>query len=372
MMGPVSDDLGARLRRRIEDAGPITFAEFMESALYDPEDGFFEGGSRHESGGAVGPDGDFVTSPHVSPLFGALLSRLVEDMRARLGNPDPFTVVEVGAGDGTLARPLADGLAETETAELVLVERTARHRESLAALASSLPCPARVVATISELEPGSVTGCVLANEVLDNLPFRRVRRGPRGPAEVCVGVEDGALTLVELPPSSPEASAAARNLPEGGEALVPTGAYELLAGIDAALERGFVVLIDYPSAAGDAEVHGYRKHRPVANVLAGPGTSDVTAGVDFDDVARFAEGCGFRSLGWVTQRDLLLALGYRVEMDRLLARQGDLLNEERGGEAARVFSERSRATLLVDAGGLGGFRALCLGKGVSSHPGPWA
>ena len=153
---------------------------------------------------------------------------------------------------------------------------------------------------------------------------------------------------------------------------MPTGAYELLAGIDAALDRGFVVLMDYAAAArrrGGARVSG---HRPVADVLAGPGTSDVTAGVDFDDVARFAEGCGFRSWGWVTQRDLLLALGYREEMDRLLARQGDLLNEGRGAEAARLFSERSRASLLVDAGGLGGFRALCLGKGVSSRPAPWA
>src|SRR6266550_339628 len=68
-MGPVSEDLGARLRRRIEDAGPITFAEFMESALYDPDGGFFEGGGRGESGGSVGPDGDFVTSPHASSLF---------------------------------------------------------------------------------------------------------------------------------------------------------------------------------------------------------------------------------------------------------------------------------------------------------------
>src|SRR5262249_6152161 len=116
MMGPVPDDLGARLRRRIEDAGPITFAEFMDSALYDPDGGFFERGAAE---GPVGADGAFVTGPHVSPLFGALLSRMVEDVRTRLGDPHPFTVVEVGAGDGTLARQLADGLAEP--ADLILV-----------------------------------------------------------------------------------------------------------------------------------------------------------------------------------------------------------------------------------------------------------
>jgi SAM-dependent MidA family methyltransferase len=234
-----------------------------------------------------------------------------------------------------------------------------------------MPVRTRIVATISELGPLSVTGCVLANEVLDNLPFHRVRHGPDGPLEVCVGLVDGALALVDGPPASPGTSAAARELPVGEEALVPTGAHELLDGIGAALDRGFVVLIDYAAGAGDAEVHGYRMHRPVADVLARPGTTDITAGIDFDDVARFAETRGLRSWGRVTQRELLLALGYREELDGLLARQGDLLNEGRGTEAARVFSERSRAGLLVDAGGLGGFSALCLGKGVSSPPGPW-
>ena len=139
-MEPVSDDLGARLRRRIEDAGPITFAEFMESALYDPKDGFFEGGGQGSPGGAIGTGGDFVTSPHVGSLFGILLSRLIEDARTGLGDPDPFTVVEVGAGDGTLARVLADGLAG-RGGSLALVERTARHRALLAEMALNCKVP---------------------------------------------------------------------------------------------------------------------------------------------------------------------------------------------------------------------------------------
>ena len=370
-MGRVADDLAARLRRRIEDAGPITFAEFMESALYDPEDGFFEGGGRGAPGATVGADGDFVTSPHVSPLFGALLSRLAEDVRGRLGDPDPFSVVEVGAGDGTLATALAEKLAGHGATELVLVERSARHREQLTALAPSLAVPARVVATIDELPPRSVRGFVLANEVLDNVPFHRVRRTANGPVELRVGLDGDGLALVESPPSSPEIAAAAARLPEGREAVVPSGARALLADIGGVLDRGFVVLIDYASASADAEVHGYREHRPIADVLTRPGATDVTAGVDVDELGRLADGFGFRSWGWVTQRDLLFALGYRDEMDRRLARQGELLNEGRGVEATRAFSDRSRASLLVDPGGLGGFRALCLGKRVSSPPAPW-
>jgi SAM-dependent MidA family methyltransferase len=136
-----------------------------------------------------------------------------------------------------------------------------------------------------------------------------------------------------------------------------------------ALDRGFVVLIDY--AARAADVHGYRGQRPIRDVLARPGATDITAGVDFDALERRAARYGFRSWGCVSQRDLLLSLGYREEMDRLLGRQSELLNEGRGAEASRLFSERSRASLLVDPGGLGGFRALCLAVGVEAPLPPW-
>src|SRR6266571_5224741 len=88
--------LAARLRRRIREQGPITFADFMEAALYDPEEGFY-------TRPPVGEGGHFVTSPHVSRVFGELSGRQVEQMWEALGRPEPFSIVEAGAGDGTLA-----------------------------------------------------------------------------------------------------------------------------------------------------------------------------------------------------------------------------------------------------------------------------
>jgi SAM-dependent MidA family methyltransferase len=371
MMSGMDGDLAARLRRRIEASGPITFADFMDAALYDPDGGFFEGGGRGRAGSPVGADGDFVTSPHVSPLFGTLLSRLVEDIRALLGDPPILTVIEVGAGDGTLARALATGLAHPERTELVLVERSAAHRARLAASIADFPCRARLAESTAELDPGSAVGLLLANELLDNLPFHLVRRGPAGPLEVYVGIEGTDLILIDGPPSSPQVATAGEDLPPGAQAVVPSGAGAFLGAAEEALDRGYLVLVDYAAEEEDAEVHGYRDHGVVSDVLERPGSTDVTAGVDFELVGALAESLGLRSWGTVAQRDLLLALGYGAELDRLRDRQADLLNAGRGAEATRLFSERSRATLLVDRAGLGAFRALCLGKDVDQPPGPW-
>ena len=369
----VADELGARLRRRIEDSGPITFADFMEAALYDPEGGFFEGGDGRP-GSVVGSAGDFVTSPHVGALFGTLIARLVGEARELLDGPPLFTVVEVGAGDGTLAADLAAGLTDRDAVELALVERTAAHRARLATLLPALPVRARLVGAVSELAPRSVVGCMVANELVDNLPFHRVRRQAAGPVELYVGLDGGDLALVEGPPSSSEVAEAARGLEVGQEGLLAAGARAFLAEAAEALDRGYVVLIDYPSVAsggGAGAVHGYRAHHPVNDVLARPGYTDVTVGVDFEALAEDAGAVGFRSWGSVTQRDLLRSLGYGGELDRMLRRQTELLNGGRGAEAARVFAERSRASLLIDPAGLGGFRALCLSKGVSEAPRPW-
>src|SRR2546426_10235124 len=126
---PAESELGgltALLRTRIDEGGPIPFAEFMEAALYDPEHGFY-------TRPAVGEAGHFVTSPHVSPVFGILVARQVEEFWELLGRPDPFAVIEVGAGDGTLARQILESLsAESRSATRYLaVERAAAARNAI-------------------------------------------------------------------------------------------------------------------------------------------------------------------------------------------------------------------------------------------------
>ena len=140
----------------VSDDGPIPFDRFVERALYGPE-GFYT------RGGSAGRRGDFITSPEVGPLFGAVLARYLDTTWDRLGRPDPFTVVEVGAGPGTLARSIAAASPRCAGAmHYVAVERSdvqrERHPDGIESTAA-MPC-------------GPLDGVVLANELLDNLPFR--------------------------------------------------------------------------------------------------------------------------------------------------------------------------------------------------------
>jgi SAM-dependent MidA family methyltransferase len=340
------------------EEGPLTFATFMEAALYDPEDGFY---IRH----SVGARGEFLTSPHVSGAFGALLALQVEEFWQLLDRPAGFAVVEVGAGDGTLARQVQQNLsaAARSATSYWAIERSPAAREALAASGFN------VASTLDEL-PSGLSGCVLANELLDNLPFHRLRGGKDGPSELFVGIEGAGFGLVEGPVSSEEVARLAPKLEPGEEAVVSPAAIALLDRSASALTRGYILFIDYgwPSGRAGASVHGYRAHRLEEDVLEDPGSRDITAGVDFGALALHARNRGWQAWGPVTQRDALLALGFR-EWDELARQvQVEALAQRQGTEALRAYSDRNRAGMLVRRGGLGDFLVLCVGIGGVTAP----
>jgi SAM-dependent MidA family methyltransferase len=215
-----------------------------------------------------------------------------------------------------------------------------------------------------------VVGCVIANELLDNLPFHRLRGGSDGTVELFVDVEGDGFALVEGPPSSGALLALAPVLAPGEEFVVSPATLEFVDEAEAALERGFVWVVDY-GFADDADrrsVHGYKDHRVHDELLAEPGSTDITAGVDFAAVARHARGRGLEVWGPVSQRDALLALGFRELDEQAQARQVDALDARRGVDALRIYSDRNRAGLLLSRDGLGAARVLCLGKNVAAPP----
>jgi len=348
-----------RLRTRIESSGPLTFAEFMEAALYDPDEGFY---ARNP----VGEQGEFVTSPHVSPLFGALVATQVEEFWALLGRPNPFSIVELGAGDGTLAGQILDNLSGQvlEAVRYAAVDRSSRAREALRGASVT------AVASLDELESG-FEGCMIANELFDNIPFHRVRGAADGPRELYVGLDGDRFVLIEAQVSSQRIERLARKLTQGEEAVVSPGALDLLDRAAAVLARGYVWLADYGWGGGLGEagaVHGYRQQRLVEDILTDPGSQDITVGVDFDALAAHARERGWSVWGPVTQRDALLAVGFRDRDEQARHRQVEALDSHRGIEAARIYSERNRASLLIREGGLGDFLVLCLGLGVERPP----
>jgi NADH dehydrogenase [ubiquinone] 1 alpha subcomplex assembly factor 7 len=336
------------IARTIRDEGPIPFDRFMTLALYGPG-GYYERPP-------VGADGDFVTSPHVHPVFAELLARAVVDLHGRLGSPAPFRIWEVGAGDGTLARALLERLGSLPTS-YVAVERSPGARATLSGIDGL---------TVAE-RLGDEPHVILANELLDNLPFRRLRGTDEGTREVAVTLEGDAFVEVAIEPREPTPDVAA-----GEELVVPDGALAFVDEVAARLARpGYGLLIDYGGAGEPSgPAHGYRRHRPVADLVGRPGMTDITAGVDFDLLASRAEAAGLVPFPTVTQRHALTALGFDRWIRDELRRQAELLDRRRGLEAVRTWGGRSRATLLVDPSALGRLRWLVLAT-PGLPPPPW-
>ena len=327
----MSEQVAEAIRAAIGDHGPITFAEFMQLALYGPG-GYYEDPP-------VGTGGDFVTSPHVHPVFGAMLGTAVDDLSTCLGDPAPLRVAEVGAGDGTLAAQVLGALAGRDV-EYEAIDVSAGARETLSAIGG-----VRVGDALTD-----APHVVIANELLDNLPFRRVR----GDREVRVGVSGDRFVEVETPWDGEPG-------PAGVETIVPDGALGFVDRMAPALTRGYALLIDYGDiGTSGGGIHGYRDHRVVGDVLAVPGSTDITAGVDFARIANHAVRRGLIAFPTVTQHDALLALGFEAWLRGELERQTAQIDAREGLDAVRTWSGRSRATLLVDPSALGRLRWLLL------------
>jgi SAM-dependent MidA family methyltransferase len=342
--------LKERIAQRIDSQGPLPFDEFMQQALYDPEEGFF----------ATSPVGQhFATSPHVSPVFAACIASLLSRVRTVL--PEP-TLLEVGCGDATLVAQIAASApsvaAETD---LVLVDRDpeARRRAEDRGLAF------RSVRVLSEVPIEPIRGVVFSNELFDNIPFHRIRSLGGSLVEVAVGRTEGGFTEVTIP-ARREVLAAATRLPAEGEEVVVSPASQALLGTLAEhLQEGYLVAIDYGDH-GDHRaggVRGYRDHGFVEDVLDNPGTCDITGPVDFEALLATTGRAGLAPAlgeGIVSQRELLMRLGYKGFVSDMASRQAAA--ETRGDHKAAVaiWNARGEASVLVDEAQLGGLGALVM------------
>jgi SAM-dependent MidA family methyltransferase len=342
---------------RIAADGPIPFDEFMRIALYEPREGYFASGPLRSA-----RSGDFLTSPEVSPLFGATLGRFAAGEAERI-SVEPLDVVEVGAGTGSLLRPLLDHLEASS-----LPTRAAAVEVSPAArtiLADRVP-EAEIVGDVAEIGTG-LHGVVVANELLDNLPAAvAVRRGV-GWSERLVETDEDGFRFCEAPARASVAEWAERHSGEVAEGGLVEVQIEAAAWLRAAIERltaGSVVVIDYGDTAeglasrrAEGTVRTYRAHHLGPDPLTEPGRTDITMDVDFGALAATAVEAG-ASVTVSRQAEFLAewGLGERLlelrEREYALARSGDPI------ERLRVRDLRTGGETLLHPRGLGDFRVL--------------
>ena len=356
--------------------GAITFAHFMALALGHPEYGYYA-----RPGFTWGANGDFQTSPEVSPVFGYLWAHQVNECWERLGRPVPFHLVEVGAGSGAFSESMLTWLRERApecfaTLRAVVLDGMPRRVEEQRARLDRAGFAAPQVEHADAAEwlarDERVTGVVISNECFDALPVHIVERRGDELHEWYVALDDAdALTLQLGSTSTPALATTFERLGvqpgDGCRAEVCLDAPELMRAMTRRLERGYVLSID---SGHDAEAlyAGWRRmgtlmafqaHSPQPDPLAQPGLLDLTAHVDLTSLAQAARDEGLEVPLHVSQMEALVGLGIGEAM------QG--AQERAGSDFLAYANARRAAETLMDPTGLGRIRVLVAAKDAPSN-----
>ena len=349
--------------------GWMSFARYMELALYAPGLGYYSGGSHKF--GDYHEGGDFLTAPELTPLYGRALARQVAPILAA-SSP---VVMEAGAGSGKLAADLLLALdalgCAPERYRILELSGELRARQQ-ATLAERAPQFANRVEWLDEL-PEKFSGCLVGNEVLDAMPTHALRWGDEaegGIVERGVGLDDGRLVVAERPATG-ALLAAAQTIsviaPYRGEISLAARAW--VSELARRLEKGAMLLIDYglprhelyhPLRDGGTLRCHYR-HRVHEDAFWFPGLSDITSHVDFTAVAEAGFDAGLEVLGYISQANFLINCGI-----------GELLMGSKvgAGDTADLDQLRARGAVnvLISPNEMGElFKVIALGRGV---PGP--
>ena len=349
--------------RRIEQeitacGGWISFARFMELALYAPGLGYYSAGAAK-----FGSAGDFVTAPEISSLFGKTLAGQIAQILPSSGN----AILEIGAGSGKLAVDLLLALealdalpasyqilelsADLRERQRTLIEKNAPH---LAARVSWLDCL-----------PQTFSGVVLANEVLDAMSVRVIARREDGVYERCVISTDSGFNWSEQPLTETVLleQAAALNLPQSYVTEIHPAAQALVASLAQMLQQGVLLFIDYGFGASEyyhpqrhqGTLMCHYRHHAHDDPFYLPGLQDITVHVDFSAIARAGVERGLDLLGYTNQANFLINCGIIEVLAETPA--------ENTGVYLPLANQAQRLMSPAEMGEL--FKAIALGKGMS-------
>ena len=367
------------IRELIRKHGRITFAQFMQTCLYSPREGFYSSRANRITA-------HFRTSPTSHQVFGDLIARQLEQMWRLLGSPSLFQVIEVGSGDGALARSIVDacrrmapGLAEALYYVAADYEPwwppLPTHPTGLddGIVGQAQPSGQEVSWGIQRVKAEGVrpfrniVGCILSNELVDNFPVHRFVIRAGRVKEVFVTLTGDNFTEVLDEPSTPRIeerlASLGVSLPERFRGELNLAMEEWTGQLAETLERGFVLTIDYGQLAQELyspqNAQGtlvcYQRHAVTTDPYQHIGQQDITAQVDFMSLMRLGERRGLATVGYTVQRRFLANLGFSSFLDAL---------QTQGLSNARMELRRIAMMTLVDPEEMGDFKVLAQSKGI--------
>lgn len=354
----------------------ITFAQYMALVLYEQNYGYYNSGIV-----SIGSQGDFFTSSSLGRDFGELLAIQFCEMWHKLGCPNPFCLVEMGAGNGELAQDILNFFNKNHEEALIralkyiVIEQSNTLIKEQQERLQSLTNFDLTWKTWSDIANDSIEGCFFSNELVDAFPVHLVTKSNNQLQEIYLSLQQHKLTeivedisteklveyfaLINIDLLQPE-------YPEGYRSEVNLQALDWLDAIASKLKRGYVVTIDYGYTGSKyyrpSRSHGtlqcYYQHRRHNNPYVNLGYQDITTHVDFTALERQGELCDLTTIGFTPQALFLMALGL-----------GDRLNELSTGkyDITQIFKRRDALHQLIDPTGLGGFGVLIQGKNLNHN-----
>ena len=339
--------------------GWIPFSRFMELALYAPGLGYYSAGARK-----LGAEGDFITAPELSPLFGRTLARQVADIMAQ----SAAQVLELGAGSGKLAVDVLEELEQLgqlpESYSILEVSADLRERQQ-ALLQQRLP---HLIGRVHWLEalPEQINGVIIGNEVLDALPVHLVHWTDAHILEIGVAHQDEHFYFTERLPENPQLLEIAQqiNVPDDYVSEISLTARGLVKTLCERLSSGALLFIDYGFGAreyyhpqrNNGTLMCHYRHHSHDDPLFLPGLQDITAHVDFTAIAEVAIDHGANLLGYTSQAHFLLNCG----ITDLL---GDIAPES-VRDYLPLSAQIQKLTSPAEMGEL--FKVIALGKGLEN------
>jgi SAM-dependent MidA family methyltransferase len=343
----IRDDIAA-------NAGWIPFAHYMELALYAPGLGYYSAGARK-----LGREGDFITAPEMTPLYGQTLAR----QAAQVLESGLDQILEIGAGSGALAAALLSELEQLGRLPrdyyILEVSPDLRQRER-DLLALRVPHLLERVIWLNRL-PTLYQGLIIANEVLDAMPVHIVRAGASGMEEVGVTLKDETFAWAHRPAAAGLLTAAAAlRLPDGYQTEIQLVACGFIRSLAQSMARGVILLVDYGFPAheyyhperSEGTLMCHYRHRAHADPFFLPGLQDITSHIDFSAVARAGREAGLELLGYTGQAQFLVNCGIT-----------DILLRTPPADAAAYLPQAAAAQQLLSPSEMGElFKVIAFGK----------